>query len=93
MNFRLASINDIEQLVQLRILMQTEVNSFPQDQVTEEYKDRVRDFFLRSIPDKKYFSIIAEDNGKIIGNAGACFYEKSPSISGGGELVGCVTNV
>jgi GNAT superfamily N-acetyltransferase len=93
LNFRLATLEDVDQLVQLRVLMQLEVNSFPEDQVTDEYHSAVKNYFLDAIPGKKYFAIVAENDGKIVGNAGACFYQKPPSISGGTGLVGYVTNV
>jgi ribosomal protein S18 acetylase RimI-like enzyme len=91
--FRLADLNDIDQLVELRVLMQLEVNGFSKQQVTDEYKNQVKEYFLKAITNKKYFSIVAEVKTKIIGTAGACFYEKPPSISGGTGLVGYVTNV
>jgi len=92
-NYRSANISDLEQLVQLRILMQLEVNGLSKDKVTDDYVQKVRTYFQNTIETKKYFSAIATDGDKIVGTAGVCFYEKPPSISTGSGLVGYVTNV
>lgn len=92
-NYRFANISDIEQLIELRVLMQLEVNGFSNDQVNSEYLENVKKYFLESLKDQKYSSAIAIDKDIIIGTAGACFYNKPPSIAGGTGLVGYVTNV
>lgn len=91
--YRLASISDVDQLVRLRALMQAEVRHFSSDEIGQEYLDRVRNYFLTSIPSKKYFSSVAVFKNHIIGTAGVCLYHKPPNISGGTGLIGYVTNV
>ncbi len=91
--YRFANTNDIDQLIELRVLMQLEVNSLINHQVSGEYLESVRNYFTLSLKDQKYSSAIAIDGDVIIGTAGACFYNKPPSITGGSGLIGYVTNV
>ncbi len=90
---RIANIEDLNDLVRLRILMQTEVNNVAIENVSDEYKSNVRKYFETSIPTKIYRSSVAVHENKIVAAAGVCFYEKPPSIAGGTGLVGYVTNV
>lgn len=91
--YRFAELNDVEQLVRLRTLMQVEANEYKPEDITSEFIEKVRAYFLEAIPSKKYYGSVAIFDNKIIGTAGACFYEKPPSIVGGSGLVGYVTNV
>ncbi len=91
--FRFATNVDIDQLVDLRVLMQLEVNKFSEMQVTAEYREKVKMYFQDALQNKKYFSAVAESGSAIVGTAGVCFYEKPPSLFGGTGLVGYVTNV
>ncbi len=91
--YRFANLSDIEQLVELRVLMQIEVNKYPSESCPPEYLDSVRSYFIESLENQKYASAVAFIGDKIVGTAGACFYHKPPSIAGGTGLVGYVTNV
>lgn len=91
--FRLASLNDLEQLVQLRFLMQSEVNDLKNEQVPLNYFNDVREYFKTAFADETYVSAVATARDKIIGTAGVCIYKKPPSITGGTGRVGYVTNV
>ncbi len=91
--YRLANNADIDQLVELRVLMQLEVNGLSDEHANTEYLESVKAYFNESLKNQKYYSAIALDGDVIVGTAGACFYKKPPSISGGTGLVGYVTNV
>ncbi len=73
--------------------MQIEVNQAGNKSVPDEFTQKVRNYFLKSIPQNKYYSSVAIFENQIIANAGVVFYQKPPSISGGFGLIGYVTNV
>jgi len=96
-SYRYANINDIDQLVELRILMQIEVN-FISDQISPElkmnYHDLVKTYLKNKLTNEDYICAVAvSEQGKILATAGVCFYQKPPSITGGTGMVGYVTNV
>jgi GNAT superfamily N-acetyltransferase len=92
-SYRLATADDVQQLVELLILMQVEVNGLTNLDVTNTYLDKVIDYFENIIGTDKYSSIIALDGEYVIAAAGVCFYRKPPTIAGGSGLVGFVNNV
>lgn len=91
--FRTATMDDLDDLVHFRILMQAEVNDILPQAVNDSYREKIKDYFQKAISAKKYVGVLAETDGKIIGSSGVCFYEKPPSISGGSGIYGYVTNV
>ena len=91
--YRLATPQDVQQLVELRILMQVEVNGLTNMDVTTTYLDKVIDYFEGLVGTDEYSSVIALEDEYIIAAAGVCFYKKPPSIDGGSGVVGYVTNV
>jgi GNAT superfamily N-acetyltransferase len=92
-HYRLATPEDVQQLIELRILMQVEVNGLTNNDVTTAYLDKVIDYFEEALGTDKYSSVIALEDEYIIAAAGVCFYQKPPSITGGSGIVGYVTNV
>lgn len=91
--YRLATPEDIQQLVELRILMQLEVNGLTNLDVTTAYLDKVIDYFEGFVGTDKYSSVIALEDEYIVAAAGVCCYQKPPSVTGGSGVVGYVTNV
>lgn len=91
--YRRASLNDIDQLVILRTLMQCEVNNVDPFTDLSDYKQKAHDYFLENLKNETYISGIAQLEGKIISACGVVFYSKPPSIISGKNIVGYVTNV
>ncbi len=92
--YRYANLDDLNQLIELRGLMQSEVNDLSSLHIDPLYQESVKNYFLTNLPSENYMSALAvTSSGLIVGTAGVCFYQKPPSISGGSGLVGYVTNV
>jgi GNAT superfamily N-acetyltransferase len=91
--YKFAESSDINQLVELRVLMQIEVNEFQGEPFPDEYLEKVKCYFIESLKNQKYASAVALIGDQVVATAGVCFYEKPPSIVGGTGLVGYVTNV
>jgi GNAT superfamily N-acetyltransferase len=92
-SFRTANTKDVDQLTQLRALMQLEVHNLPESCASSEFLQRVKSYLERSLRENAYYCVIALDGEQIVATAGVCFYEKPPGISGGTGLNGYVTNV
>ena len=68
--YRFANAADIDQLVELRVLMQLEVNGFSDEHASTEYLESVKNYFIESLKNQKYSSAIAVDGDVIVGTAG-----------------------
>lgn len=90
---RLATLDDVAQLVELRILMQKEVNPSNAAAIDPGYPDAVRQFFVHGISSGSYVSAVAESNGQLVSSNGLIVYSKPPSITGGVGKVGYISNV
>lgn len=91
--YRKATIDDIDQLVILRTLMQCEVNNIDPFQDFTDYKLKAHEYFQNNLKNETYISGVAVLDGKIISACGVVFYNKPPSIVSGKSIVGYVTNV
>jgi GNAT superfamily N-acetyltransferase len=91
--YRLATSNDIDQLVKLRVLMQKEVHQATDDNVDSDYLTGVEKYFKRTINAGSYYSAVAEINGELVAATGLVVYEKPPSLKGRSGRVGYITNV
>src|SRR4051812_23210232 len=89
--YRIATLDDLEHLVELRILMQTEVN--PALSPDQAYPGSVREYFRASITSGASLSIVAESEGMILGVGTTVYFDKPPSINGGSSRVGYISNV
>ncbi len=91
--FRAATIKDVPELVNLRILAILESNGIDQNQRTPGFEKIVQDYFNESLLNQTYFGAVAELDSRLISNNGLVLYRKPPSFEGTTGLVGYVTNV
>lgn len=71
--YRFANLDDIDELVRLRTLMQFEVNHSDDKTVPDAFTQKVKNYFLKSIHQNKYYSSVAVSENRIVANAGLFF--------------------
>lgn len=91
--YRDAVFSDLKQLVALRVLMQTEVNSAKAPQIPANFVPSCDEYFSKSMTDSSYYSAVAELDGRLVSTNGLVIYQKPPALGSMGGLVGYVTNV
>jgi GNAT superfamily N-acetyltransferase len=79
--YRKAGVEDIEHLVQLRIDFIKEVQHVENNDNDEALAQEMRRFFISTMPEDGFIAWIAEEDGRIIGTSGLCFYRLAPSYS------------
>lgn len=92
-HFRLATANDLASLVELRILLQKEVNNPSDEAVGTDYIGSLSRYFEQSLRNGTYVSAVTDIDGKLVSANGLVVYRKPPSVVGGTGQVGYVTNV
>ncbi len=88
---RLARIEDLDALVQLRQLMQQEVHSARAADAA--FASRTRTFFEKSMRDDNGFTFIAIDDDAVVSTATVVAYEALPSLANPSVRCGLVVNV
>jgi GNAT superfamily N-acetyltransferase len=85
-SYRKADINDIETLAQMRIRFIKEIMHLEDSDKDRVLAEELRRFFRAAMPKDRFIAWIAEEDGKVIGTSGLCFYTLAPShnnMSGG----------
>ena len=88
---RIAKIEDLDELIKLRVLMQKEVNNTPL--IHDGYLEDIRQYFKTSILNNSYTSAVAEARGMIVAATGLVLFRKPPSLTGRKGIIGYITNV
>ena len=86
---RRATADDIDVLVEYRKLQLIDEGSKPQGNIDDE----LRRFFMDGIKDGSVVIYVAEDDEKIIGTAGVCYYNYPPTFSNPTGKMAYVTDV
>ena len=77
---RLATINDIDSLVELRIKLLNETNTNIINYDWNKYSQVLRNFYYNGISDGSVIAYIAEQNEDIISVSIMCFYNITPLL-------------
>ncbi|KAA0547129.1 GNAT family N-acetyltransferase [Bacillus sp. BGMRC 2118] len=76
LTYRKATINDIEQMIELRKIQLIDEGLQPTDIDKELY-----DFFSESLSEGRLIQYLVEDGGKIVASGAVMFYDFPPSFS------------
>ncbi len=91
--YRKADTNDIENLTQMRVKFLKEIKHLKDSDRDEALAEELRKFFHEMMPDDRFIAWIAEEDGKIIGTSGICFYSLSPSFQNMSGRVAYIQNM
>lgn len=78
--YRKATIDDLDELVRLRIEFMTEVVKTVDHDKVQTVKSALIDYFNKALVNNDYISWLALDEDKIVGTSGLCFYTVPPSL-------------
>src|SRR3954447_20733157 len=82
--YRLATVAEIDQLIRLRVAMQSEVGH-GDPSYWSALERELKPYFAISIPSGEFIAYVAEADGRIVGTSGMVFHQHPPS---GGNLSG-----
>ncbi len=89
---RRASVNNIDEIVKLRIAFLREVQpdvSVPDDEIYEQ----TRQYVLDKLPTDEYLVWLAEEDNHIVGISSLVFYHRPPTLLNSSSLYAHVLNV
>ena len=89
MEFRKATISDVNDLVKLRKQQLLDEGSIPKQNIDNELKE----YFSRNIKNNTFISWVAIENNEIIATSGLCFYQLPPNYSNPTGKVAYITNM
>ena len=82
---RLATLDDVDELVRLRLDFLEEVGSLKSGVDGEELGAAMRDYFVRKLPAGEFLAWVAESEGAIVATSGVTLFERPPN---GANLAG-----
>src|SRR6476619_2696412 len=77
-HFRLATSQDIDALIRMRIAFLSEIGQTPDDATA--FKDALRNYFTAHLAAADFVSCLAESDGEIIATSGMVFHIHPPSV-------------
>ena len=76
---RLATLEDAEALVRLRVTFLEEVGNFGEGVDVGEVAAAFRRYLLRKLPAGEFLAWVAEDGGEVVATSGLVFFERPPN--------------
>jgi GNAT superfamily N-acetyltransferase len=93
MNKRLATLNDIPILVELRKQQLIDEGLPPISNIDMNIDRQLSDYFTATISDDSFISWVMENDGEIIATSGLCFYLLPPNYSNPTGKTAYITNM
>ena len=81
----LATLDDVDELVRLRLDFLQEVGSLKDGVDVGELGAAMRDYFVRKLPSGEFLVWVAESEGEIVATSGVTIFERPPN---GGNVAG-----
>jgi GNAT superfamily N-acetyltransferase len=76
---RLATLDDVETLVSLRLVFLKEVGSLSSEVDCRELGEAIRHYFVRKMPTGEFLAWVAESEGRIVATSGLTLFERPPN--------------
>ncbi|SDO04281.1 GNAT family N-acetyltransferase [Acetanaerobacterium elongatum] len=92
MEYRKATLQDIDELVDIRIAMRNERENVKEIDIVQ-FRENTRAYFQTGMTDNSYISWVAVENSNIVSISGMCFYRIPPTYANITGLVAYVMSV
>ena len=79
MDFRKATLDDLDVLVGMRMAMREEREEAPCPIDPTEFETKTREYFRTHVPDGRFIAWLAAEDGRVIATSGMCVYDVPPT--------------
>ncbi len=93
MEYRRATIEDLEELVEKRMAMRAEREESECSLSIEDFSSRTREYFQKHIPDESFIAWVAIDIGAIVATSGLCVHHVPPTYGNPSGKVAYLVNM
>jgi GNAT superfamily N-acetyltransferase len=76
---RLATLDDVDALVSLRLVFLEEVGSLSSGADCRELGEAIRQYLMRKMPTGEFLAWVAESEGRIVATSGLTLFERPPN--------------
>ena len=93
MEFRRATMDDVEILVERRMAMRAEREESACPIAIGDFEAITREYFLKHIPDETFIAWLAVEDGEVIATSGMCVYDVPPTYANNPGKVAYLVNM
>jgi len=93
MEYRKVTENDVPLLVEMRLEMRRERETFPEPGDMQAFGKNMESYFRAAVADGSYAGIIAEEEDRPAGTGGICFHNHPPSYAVPNGRTACLLNM
>jgi len=93
MEYRRATAEDVDVLVERRMAMRAEREEAPCPIDPEEFRARTLEYFRSHVPDGRFIAWLAVDAGAVVATSGMCIYDVPPTYGNHSGRVAYLVNM
>lgn len=90
---RLATTDDIETLVRIRVQFLAELGHLNEGAAADEVAEAFRRYALRKMPAGEFMAWVAEADGRVVATSGLTFFERPPNATNPAGLEAYLSNM